>query len=135
MRKLYENLHIFHKIIVFGLAGYFCPRLLSLLSLLLGHAADIIEENYGYGLAILGEGCLESFHKLFKRFRDRLSRKTNVKDNLRDVFSRLYLHSSPFIRSKRPKREKNLKVDIFEERHTFLPILPFVSERAKVQVF
>ena len=97
--------------------------------MLLGHAADIIEENYGYGLAILGEGRLESFHKLMKRFRDRLSRKTNLKDNLHDIFSRLYLHSSPFIRSKRPKREKNLKVNIFEESHTILQLFCFLSER------
>jgi hypothetical protein len=69
----------------------------------------MIEANNGYGLAKLGEGKLESFHKILKRFYDRLTRKTNLANCLTDLFNRLYLHSSPFIRSKRPKRNKNSK--------------------------
>ena len=70
------------------------------------HSADIIEANDCKGLAQLGEGRLECFHKLMKRFRDRLSRKTNLPDNIIDIFSRLYLYSAPMIRSMRPKRNK-----------------------------
>lgn len=79
-----------------------------------GHAADIIEANDCKGLAQLGEGRLECFHKLMKRFRDRLSRKTNLSDNIIDMFSRLYLHSAPMIRAMRPKRNKGNKKGEFE---------------------
>ena len=79
---------------------------------IIGHAADIIECNDNYGLAQITEGRLEAFHKLMKKFRDRLSRKTSLADGITDIFCRLYLHSHPMIRSKRPKRKKKKRNEL-----------------------
>ena len=49
---------------------------------------------------------LEGLHKLFRRFRDLLSRKTNLHDNIKDIFTRLFLQSSPVIRALKPKKQK-----------------------------
>jgi len=54
----------------------------------------------------LSEKPLEGLHKLFRRFRDLLSRKTNMYENIKDIFVRLYLHSSPVIRAGKPKKQK-----------------------------
>jgi hypothetical protein len=47
----------------------------------LGNADDILLKK----IMAMGSEGLESFHKLIKRFRDRLSRKTNLSDNLHDI--------------------------------------------------
>ena len=46
---------------------------------------------------------LESCHKLIRKFRMQLARKTSLEDNLKDVFFRLYLNSSPIMRVQKPK--------------------------------
>ena len=65
------------------------------MTLLLGHSADIIEANDCKGLAQLSEKRLECIHKLMRRFKERLSRKTKLADCVTDTFARLFLQSSP----------------------------------------
>ena len=45
----------------------------------------------------------EACHKLIRKFRANLSRKTSLIDNLTDIISRLFLKSSPKIRCQKPK--------------------------------
>ena len=58
---------------------------------LFGHSAERIALNGGYGLGNLSEEALESLHKLVRRFRSLLARKTNLRDNLADVFKHLFI--------------------------------------------
>ena len=44
------------------------------------------------------EGRLESFKKLMKRFRDRLSRKTNLSDDLYDIIHGMYNRVDTYVR-------------------------------------
>jgi hypothetical protein len=65
----------------------------------LGHASERISLNGGKGLGDLSEESLEANNKLIRRFRERLARKTSLKDNLHDVFVRLWIRSDPRISS------------------------------------
>lgn len=58
---------------------------------ILGHSAERIVLNGGYGLGNLSEEALECLHKLVRRFRSLLARKTNLRDNLIDVFRHLFI--------------------------------------------
>ena len=64
----------------------------------LAHCADRIRMNDGFGLGSLSEEGLEATHKLVRRFRAILSRKTSLQDNLQDVFKHLWVRSDPVIR-------------------------------------
>lgn len=66
---------------------------------ILAHSAERMELNDSHGLGELSEEGLECMHKLVRRFRSMLARKTNLADNLRDVFMHLWLRSDPKIRS------------------------------------
>ncbi len=65
---------------------------------ILAHAAEAIQQNGGFGLGALSEEGLEATHKLVRRFRALLSRKTSLEDNLYDVFKHLWVRSDPVIR-------------------------------------
>ncbi len=65
----------------------------------LAHSAERIKLNDGFGLGSLSEEGLETTHKLVRRFRSLLARKTSLDDNLRDVFKHLWVRSDPVIRS------------------------------------
>ena len=79
------------------------------MTLILGHSADIIEANDCKGLAQLSEKRLECIHKLMRRFKERLSRKTKLADCVTDIFARLFLQSSPVIRAQKPKKQTRKK--------------------------
>ena len=66
---------------------------------ILAHSAERIRINDNFGLGNLSEESLESVHKLVRRFRSLLARKTSLLDNLRDVFKHLWIRSNPIIRS------------------------------------
>ena len=70
----------------------------------LAHSGDLIRLNDNYGLAQWSEAPLEGKHKFLRRFRLRLARMTSLKDNLFDVFSRLWMQSVPLIRALKPKK-------------------------------
>jgi hypothetical protein len=65
---------------------------------ILAHSAERIRMNDGFGLGSLSEEGLEATHKLVRRFRAILSRKTSLQDNLQDVFKHLWVRSDPVIR-------------------------------------
>ena len=65
----------------------------------LAHSAERIKFNGGFGLGEWSEEGLETLHKLVRRFRERLARKTSLKDNLTDVAKHLLIRSDPIIRS------------------------------------
>ncbi len=65
---------------------------------ILAHCAERIRMNDGFGLGSLSEEGLEATHKLVRRFRAILSRKTCLQDNLQDVFKHLWIRSDPVIR-------------------------------------
>jgi hypothetical protein len=67
---------------------------------LLGHSAERIKLNDGFGLGDCSEEGLETLHKLVRRFRERLARKNSLVDNLKDVFGHLWVRSDPYIRTK-----------------------------------
>ena len=71
----------------------------------LAHSAEKIALNGGVGIGELSEEPLESSNKLVRRYRERLARKTNLRDNLIDVFSRLWARSDPVIRSREMQHE------------------------------
>ena len=48
----------------------------------------------------------QACHKIIRKFRLHLARMTNTKDNLTDCVTRLFLNSSPSMRSQRPKPGK-----------------------------
>jgi hypothetical protein len=50
----------------------------------LAHTAEQIRMNGMYGMGDLSEEGLETLHKLVRRFRKMLARKTNLLDNLTD---------------------------------------------------
>jgi hypothetical protein len=66
---------------------------------ILGHSAERIQLNLGYGLGKYSEEGLEALHKLVRRFREHSARKTSLKDNLQDVFMHLWVRSDPSIRA------------------------------------
>ena len=55
------------------------------------------------------KGPLESQHKNLRRIRLNLARMTNTKENLTDVFNRLWSMSSPSVRSQKPPPKKRRK--------------------------
>ena len=65
---------------------------------ILAHSAEKIKMNDNYGLGAFSEEGLESTHKLVRRFRSLLARKTSLSDNLRDVFKHLWIRTDPVIR-------------------------------------
>lgn len=65
---------------------------------ILAHSAEKIRMNENFGLGSLSEEGLEASHKLVRRFRSLLARKTSLSDNLRDVFKHLWIRSDPIIR-------------------------------------
>ena len=68
---------------------------------LLAHTSQIIPDyNDGFGLEDLSEG-LEACKKLVRRYRERLSRKSSLEDNVRDVFVRFISQSDPILASHR----------------------------------
>ena len=63
----------------------------------LAHAPDIISSfNNGLGLEQLSEG-LEASNKLIRRYRERLSRKFSLEDNMKDVFTRFLCGSDALL--------------------------------------
>jgi hypothetical protein len=66
---------------------------------LLGHSAERIRLNHGFGLGMISEEGLEAIHKLVRRFRELSARKTSLEDNIQDVFTHLFIRSDPTIRS------------------------------------
>ena len=66
---------------------------------LLGHSAERIRLNQGFGLGLISEEGLEAVHKLVRRFRELGARKTCLDDNIQDVFTHLFIRSDPIIRS------------------------------------
>ena len=66
---------------------------------ILAHSAERIRINDNYGLGSLSEEGLEATHKLIRRYRSLLARKTSLSDNLRDVFKHLWTRSDPVVRS------------------------------------
>jgi hypothetical protein len=66
---------------------------------LLGHSAERIRLNQGYGLGMVSEEGLEALHKLVRCFRELGARKTSLEDNIQDVFTHLFIRSDPTIRS------------------------------------
>ena len=68
---------------------------------LLGHSAERIRVNDGYGLGKLSEESLEAQHKLLRTAREILASKDSLEHNLFDVFTFLYTRSDPIVRSKR----------------------------------
>jgi hypothetical protein len=71
----------------------------------LAHTAERIRMNGMYGMGDLSEEGLETLHKLVRRFCKMLARKTNLLDNLTDVFAHLWIRSDPVIRSKKKTLE------------------------------
>ena len=72
----------------------------------LAHASDIISTlNNGFGLEILSEEGLESSNKLIRRYRERLSRKFNFNDNIKDVFTRMICQSDPVLLLNRSQKK------------------------------
>ncbi len=65
---------------------------------ILAHSPERIKMNDNFGLGSLSEEGLEATHKLDRRFRSLLARKTSLSDNLRDVFKHLWIRSDPVIR-------------------------------------
>ena len=65
---------------------------------ILAHSAERIKLNDNFGLGSLSEEGLEATHKLIRRFRSILARKTSLSDNLRDVFKHLWTRSDPLVR-------------------------------------
>ena len=66
---------------------------------ILAHSAERIRINDNFGLGSLSEEGLEATHKLIRRFRYLLARKTSLSENLRDVFKHLWTRSDPIVRS------------------------------------
>ena len=52
---------------------------------------------------------LEGLHKFVRIFRLRLARFSNTRDNLKDVFKRLWMKNTALIRKQHPKRVKRGK--------------------------
>ena len=65
----------------------------------LAHSAERIKLNGGHGLGEWSEEGLDTLHKLVRRFREMLARKTNLQDNLTDVAKHLLIRSDPTVRS------------------------------------
>ncbi|KAI6658723.1 Dna-mediated transposase [Oopsacas minuta] len=82
---------------------------------LLVHAPQIFaDHNDGFGLEELSEEGLESCSKLFRRYRERLSRKFNFEDNVKDVFVRLISQSDPILASFRNITKNDPEPDLSE---------------------
>ena len=72
----------------------------------LAHSSDIISTlNNGLGLEMLSEEGLESRNKLIRRYRERLSRKFNFNDNIKDVFTRMICQSDPLLLLNRSQKK------------------------------
>ena len=69
---------------------------------LLAHSEELIRDsNSGYGLKSLSEEGTESCNKLFRKYRENLSRKNNFESNIIDIFVRLSSQSDPVLVSYR----------------------------------
>jgi hypothetical protein len=74
----------------------------------LAHSAERIRSNGGHGLGLYSEEGLEALHKYVRRFKERLSKKSSLKDNLTDTHGHLWIRSDPIIRLKPPVLECSL---------------------------
>ena len=84
---------------------------------LLPHAPQIISDyNEGFGLEDLSEEGIEACNKLIRRYRERLSRKFSLEDNIKDVFVRLISQSDPIQKSYRVVRKKDFQTDRSEHK-------------------
>lgn len=61
------------------------------------HVPQRIKDNNSEGLKKYSEENLEAMHKLAKRYRETLARKTTNEDNMKDVLRRLNFRSDPVI--------------------------------------
>ena len=73
---------------------------------LYAHLEEKIRANNGYGLKQYSEENLEALHKICRKYREELARKTSNEDNLRDVLRRLNFRSDPIIRAFEEKQKK-----------------------------
>ncbi|QQP53514.1 Uncharacterized protein FKW44_006019 [Caligus rogercresseyi] len=70
----------------------------------LGHSAELIEENGNRGLHNFTESGLEANNKFLRQYRINKARKTNQYDNLSDCINRLWDKSDPIIVMKNMER-------------------------------
>lgn len=63
----------------------------------LGHSAELIEENGNRGLHNFTESGLEANNKFLRQYRINKARKTNQYDNLSDCINRLWDKSDPIV--------------------------------------
>ena len=69
----------------------------------LGHCAERIEINDGYGLRNLSEQSLEACHKIIRKAREKAARKDSFSNNISDVFEFMWIKSDPIVREQRRK--------------------------------
>lgn len=63
----------------------------------LGHSAELVEENGDRGLHNFTESGLEANNKFLRQYRINKARKTNQFDNLSDCINRLWDKSDPIV--------------------------------------
>ena len=63
----------------------------------LGHSAELIEENGNRGLSNFTESGLEANNKFLRQYRMNKARKTSQDDNLSDCINRLWDKSDPIV--------------------------------------
>ena len=77
---------------------------------ILAHSAEMIEAMGGKGLGTYSEEGLEATNKILRRVREHLTRKTSFRDNIWDLYVRMWTRSDPNLiqyRRKVPKRIKS----------------------------
>lgn len=72
---------------------------------ILAHSLELIELNNNEGLKSWSEEGLEANNKRLRCYREKLARKTNQLDNLKDCFVRLWVGSDPVIAHKRAEAQ------------------------------
>ena len=74
---------------------------------LLAHSVELFAvQCNGCGLKLFSEESIESLNKYVRRYRERLSRKFNFQDNIKDIFLRLVSQSDSILSSYRKFAEK-----------------------------
>ena len=68
----------------------------------LGHSHHVIKMNDCRGLGQLGEGALEQRQMFVRRFREKLTRKTDNDSCMIDCMNCLYQDSCPILRKYKP---------------------------------
>ena len=71
--------------------------------MVLGHSAELIEQNGNTGLLNFSESGLEANNKFLRLYRINKSRKTNQFDNLSDCINRLWDKSDPSVMKTRER--------------------------------